>query len=227
MRMILRWPEPIYMRVGREHVKANPEILTILSCVRVSIAVENWMASRFSRRSGFISPQNENLSSQKLPRGFRRCYILFCSYFCRTWTNKCRVSWIHRRCLISTVTSMQQKVDCIKALTVFTVLMTYEINRCSCLIAHFLPKMPWVRKTFQIRDSLSALFRYLCVYVYKCLRAKLGWKNSHVCHTRNHAWRITASRPVDFHVLSRPRYFLLLLRRIYRPHQIYYPKEIT
>ena len=74
----LRGPEPIYMRVGREHVKANPEILTILSCARVSIVVENWMASRFSRRSGFISPQNENLSSQKLPRGFRRCYILFC-----------------------------------------------------------------------------------------------------------------------------------------------------
>ena len=66
------------MRVGREHVKANPEVLTILSCARVSIAVENWMASRFSRRSGFISPQNENLSGQKLPRGFRRCYILFC-----------------------------------------------------------------------------------------------------------------------------------------------------
>ena len=50
------------MRVDHDHVKAEPEILNILLCARVSIAVENWMA-RISRSSGFISPQNENLSS--------------------------------------------------------------------------------------------------------------------------------------------------------------------
>ena len=50
------------MRIGHEHVKAKLENLNILSCARVSIAVENWMAW-FSRSSGFISAKIENLSS--------------------------------------------------------------------------------------------------------------------------------------------------------------------
>ena len=45
-----------------EHVIGKSEILNTLSCERVFIAVENWMA-RFSRTSGVISPQNENISS--------------------------------------------------------------------------------------------------------------------------------------------------------------------
>ena len=43
-----------------EHVIGKSEILNILSCERVVIAVENWMA-RCSRTGGLISPQNENL----------------------------------------------------------------------------------------------------------------------------------------------------------------------
>ena len=39
-------------------VIGKSEILNILSCERVFIAVENWMA-RCSRTSGLISPQNE------------------------------------------------------------------------------------------------------------------------------------------------------------------------
>ena len=45
---------------AREHVVGKSETLNILSCERVFIAVENWMA-RCSRTSGLISPQNENL----------------------------------------------------------------------------------------------------------------------------------------------------------------------
>ena len=45
---------------AREHVMGKSETLNILSCERVFIAVENWMA-RCSRTSGLISPQNENL----------------------------------------------------------------------------------------------------------------------------------------------------------------------
>ena len=45
---------------AREHVIGKSEILNILSCEKVFIAVENWMA-RGSRTSGLISPQNENL----------------------------------------------------------------------------------------------------------------------------------------------------------------------
>ena len=45
---------------AREHVMGKSETLNILSCERVFIAVENWMA-KCSRTSGLISPQNENL----------------------------------------------------------------------------------------------------------------------------------------------------------------------
>ena len=45
---------------AREHVTGKSETLNILSCERVFIAVENWMA-RCSRTIGLISPQNENL----------------------------------------------------------------------------------------------------------------------------------------------------------------------
>ena len=50
------------MRVGHELVKAKPKNLNTLSCARVFIAVENWMA-RFSPSNGFLSPKNENLLS--------------------------------------------------------------------------------------------------------------------------------------------------------------------
>lgn len=50
------------MRVGHELVKAKPKRLNTLSCARVSMAVENWMA-RFSPSKWFISPKNENLLS--------------------------------------------------------------------------------------------------------------------------------------------------------------------
>ena len=45
---------------AREHMIGKSEILNILSCEKVFIAVENWTAS-CSRTSGFTSPQNENL----------------------------------------------------------------------------------------------------------------------------------------------------------------------
>ena len=43
-----------------EHEIGKSEILNILSCEKVFITVENWMA-RCSRTSGHISPQNEYL----------------------------------------------------------------------------------------------------------------------------------------------------------------------
>ena len=45
---------------AREHVVGKSETLNILSCERVFIAVENWMA-KCSRTIGLILPQNENL----------------------------------------------------------------------------------------------------------------------------------------------------------------------
>ena len=45
---------------AREHVVGKSETLNILSCERVFIAVENWMA-KSSRTIGLILPQNENL----------------------------------------------------------------------------------------------------------------------------------------------------------------------
>ena len=45
---------------AREHVIGKSETLNILSCERVFIALENWMA-RCYRTIGLISPQNENL----------------------------------------------------------------------------------------------------------------------------------------------------------------------
>ena len=45
----------------------------------------------------------------------------------------------------------------------------YQSANCvrrSYPITHFLSTMLWVRTTFQLRSSLSALFRYLCVYVH-------------------------------------------------------------
>ena len=52
------------------------EILNILSCERVFIAVENWMA-RCSRTSGLISPQNENLLKLKPAKRFQQmlCFV--------------------------------------------------------------------------------------------------------------------------------------------------------
>ena len=54
--VILKW------YTAREHVIGKPEVLNILSCARVFIAVENWMAM-CSRTSEFTSPQKENLWS--------------------------------------------------------------------------------------------------------------------------------------------------------------------
>ena len=45
---------------AREHVMGKSGTLNILSCERVFIEVENWIA-RCSRTIGLISPQNENL----------------------------------------------------------------------------------------------------------------------------------------------------------------------
>ena len=64
---------------AREHVIGKSEILIILSCERVFIAVENWMA-RCSRTNGLISPAKRFL--QML------CFVFMLNIFVENeWTN--------------------------------------------------------------------------------------------------------------------------------------------